>query len=158
MLLDGDLDAICVPHPPAGFVDRSGRIVQLFSESAAIEQRYFEHTGIFPIMHLVVLRADVHQRYPWAAANLLKAFTRAKDSSLARLLDPTAPHFPLPWGPERARAAESVFGPDLWPYGIEPNRSTLEAFLQYAYEQGLIGRRLEVDELFPASVREAYVV
>lgn len=158
MLLEGDLDAICVPHPPAGFVDRSGRITQLFSESAAVEQRYFERTGIFPVMHLVVLRADVHERYPWAAASLLKAFTMAKDNSLARLFDATAPHFPLPWGPERARAAEAVFGQDLWPYGIEGNRTTLEAFLQYAREQGLIGRRLEVDELFPASVRETYVV
>jgi 4,5-dihydroxyphthalate decarboxylase len=158
MLLNGDLDAICVPHPPAGFADRSGRIVQLFSDSAAVEQRYFERTRIFPIMHLVVLRADVHHRYPWAAASLLKAFTRAKDNSLARLLDPTAPHFPLPWGPERARAAESVFGPDLWPYGIEGNRTTLEAFLRYAREQGLIERALEVDELFPASVRETYIV
>jgi 4,5-dihydroxyphthalate decarboxylase len=158
MLLDGDLDAICVPHPPAGFVDRSGRIVQLFSDSAAVERRYFERTGIFPVMHLIVLRADVHERYPWAAVSLLKAFTAAKDNSLARLLDPTAPHFPLPWGPERARAAEAVFGPDLWPYGIEGNRATMEAFLQYAREQGLTRRLLEVDELFPASVREKYVV
>jgi 4,5-dihydroxyphthalate decarboxylase len=158
MLLDGDLDAICVPHPPAAFEDRSGRIVQLFADSAAVEQQYYERTGIFPIMHLVVLRADVYERYPWAAVNLLKAFTRAKDASLARVLDPTAPHFPLPWGPERARAAEAVFGPDLWPYGIEQNRVTLEAFLAYAGEQGLLDHGLEVDELFPASVREAYVV
>lgn len=158
MLLDGDLDAICVPHPPAAFEDRSGRIVQLFSDSVAVEQEYYARTGIFPIMHLVVVRADVHERYPWAAVSLLKAFTRAKDASLARLLDPAAPHFPLPWGPERARTAEAAFGPDLWPYGIEPNRATLNAFLGYADEQGLLGRRLEVDELFPGSVREAYVV
>jgi 4,5-dihydroxyphthalate decarboxylase len=158
MLLDGDLDAICVPHPPAGFADRSGRIVQLFSDSVAVERRHFERTGIFPVMHLIVLRADVHERYPWAAASLLKAFTAAKDNSLARLLDATAPHCPLPWGPERARAAEAVFGPDLWPYGIERNRTTLAAFLQYAHEQGLTGRCLEIDELFPASVQEMYVV
>ena len=158
MLLDGDLDAVCVPHPPAGFADRSGRIVQLFSDSPAIEQRYFERTGIFPIMHLAVLRADVHERYPWAAASLLKAFTLAKDNSLARLADATAPHFPLPWGPERARAAEATFGPDLWPYGIARNRTTLDAFLQYAREQGLTRRRLEVDDLFPPSVRETYVI
>jgi 4,5-dihydroxyphthalate decarboxylase len=51
-----------------------------------------------------------------------------------------------------------VFGRDLWPYGVEPNRVTLEAFLAYASEQGLLGRRLDVDELFPPSVREAYLV
>ena len=158
MLLEGDLDAVCVPHAPAGFADRSGRIVQLFSDGPAIEQRYFERTGIFPIMHLAVLRADVHERYPWAAASLLKAFTLAKDNSLARLSDATAPHFPLPWGPERARAAEATFGPDLWPYGIARNRTTLDAFLQYAREQGLTQRQLEVDDLFPPSVRETYLI
>jgi 4,5-dihydroxyphthalate decarboxylase len=158
MLLDGDLDAICVPHPPAGFEDRSGRIVQLFGDCQAVEQEYFRRTGIFPIMHLLVLRADIHSRHPWAAANLLQAFTEAKDRSLTRLLDPTAPHFPLPWGPERARSAEAVFGADLWPYGIEPNRTTIDAFLTYAHEQGVTDRLLATDELFPQSVAESYVI
>ncbi|WP_406462442.1 ABC transporter substrate-binding protein [Streptomyces sp. NBC_01622] len=158
MLLDGDLDAICVPHPPSAFEDRSGRIVQLFSDSRSVEEDYYNRTGIFPIMHLVVLRADVHERHPWAAMSLLKAFTEAKERSLARLLDPTAPHFPLPWGPEHARAAERVFGRDSWPYGIEPNRTTIEAFLRYSHEQGLAPRLLAPEDLFPPQVRESFLV
>jgi 4,5-dihydroxyphthalate decarboxylase len=109
-------------------------------------------------MHLIVLRADVYRRAPWVAMELTKAFTRAKDRSLRRLLDPTAPHFPIPWGTHMARAVEEVFGRDFWPYGVEPNRVTLEAFLRYAGEQGLLKTPIEVADLFPESVRESYRV
>jgi 4,5-dihydroxyphthalate decarboxylase len=100
----------------------------------------------------------VYERYPWTARNLVTAFTIAKDRSLARLLDPTAPHFPLPWGPDLARTAETVFGRDLWPYGIAPNRTTLDAFLGYAHEQGVCERPLTSDDLFPSSLGESHVV
>ncbi|MFW3169156.1 ABC transporter substrate-binding protein [Geodermatophilus sp. CPCC 206100] len=156
LLLDGELDAVLVPHPPAAYEDRSGRVVQLFSDTVATESEYYRRTGIFPIMHLVVLRADVYEEHPWCAPNLVTAFTAAKDRSVARMLDATAPHTPLPWGPDRARAATDLFGPDLWPYGIDANRRTLEAFLQYAHEQHLCPELLAVEDLFPASVHETH--
>lgn len=156
LLLDGELDAVLVPHPPASFQDGSGAVAQLFSDAISVERGYFERTGIFPIMHLVVLRRDVHDRHPWAGANLVTAFTEAKDRSLARMLDPTAPHYPLPWGAEHARAAAGIFGADFWPYGVESNRLTLETFAQYAHEQALTPYRLTIEEMFPPSVRATH--
>lgn len=47
-------------------------------------------------MHIIVLRLDVHERYPWAAVKLVTAFTLAKDRSIARMRDSTAPRTPLP--------------------------------------------------------------
>ena len=44
-----------------------------------------------------------------------------------------------------------MFGTDWYPYGVEPNRSSLEALLQYNHEQGLTPRRIAVDELFAPS-------
>ena len=44
-----------------------------------------KQTGMFPIMHVVAMRRAVFERYPWAAMNLLKAFTEAKDRSLERI-------------------------------------------------------------------------
>ena len=38
---------------------------------------------------------------------------------------------------------------DPWPYGLEPNRRTLEPFLTYCDEQGGTERRLKPEELFP---------
>jgi 4,5-dihydroxyphthalate decarboxylase len=158
LLIAGEIDAIIAPHPPTGYTDGSGQIVRLFSDSPAAEEAYFKRTGIFPIMHVLVLRADVHERYPWAAANLFTAFEDAKQRSLARMLDANAPRTPVPWAAAHAQRAVSVFGPDLWPYGLEANRTTIEAFLDYAVEQGVCQRRLEPDELFAPQVREFFRV
>lgn len=148
MLLAGDIAAIIAPHPPEAFADRSGRIVRLFSDTRAVEEEYYRRTSIYPIMHVVVLRADVHRDYPWVAANLLKAFTAAKERSLERAIDANVPRSPIPWAATRAAEAERLFGRDFWPYGVEANRPTLEAFLGYMHEQGLCQRRLEPEELF----------
>jgi 4,5-dihydroxyphthalate decarboxylase len=43
---------------------------------------------------------------------------------------------------------EEVFGGDPWPYGIEENRKTLEAAVECLFDQGMIGRRVSVEELF----------
>jgi 4,5-dihydroxyphthalate decarboxylase len=156
MLLAGELDAVMVPRPPAGFENGAGPIVTLFSDAQAVEEEYFHRTSIFPIMHLLVVRRDIVDKHPWIPRHLVAAFTAAKDRSLTRLLDATAPHFPLPWGVERARQATHSFGPDLWPYGVDANRPTLDAFLGYAHEQGLCQRRLDVAELFPPTLGEEF--
>lgn len=148
LLLAGELEAIIAPHSPAAFADRSERIVRLFSDTRAVEEAYYGRTGIYPIMHVLVLRGDVYRAYPWVAANLLKAFTAAKDRSLIRATDTNVPRSPIPWAAARASEAEALFGEDLWPYGVEGNRTTLEAFVGYAHEQGLCSRRLEPEELF----------
>jgi 4,5-dihydroxyphthalate decarboxylase len=41
-----------------------------------------------------------------------------------------------------------VFGGDPWPYGVEPNRVTLEALVTYLYEQHMIARKVPIEELF----------
>ena len=156
LVRDGDLDAMLVPHPPTGFTDGSGDIVQLFSDSQAVESDYYRRTHVFPIMHLVVIRRDVHDRHPWLASNLVNAFIESKDRSLARMIDHTAPHTPVPWAVDWALKAQELFGADLWPYGIDANVTTLEAFLGFAHEQRLTDRQLTIDDLFVPEVRGGY--
>lgn len=158
MLIDGEIDAIIAPHPPAGITDRSGQIVHLFSDYPAVEQEYFRRTGIFPIMHLIVMRREIYQQYPWAPMNLFVAMETAKNRSLERMRDANAPRTPVPWGVAAGSHAEKLLGADLWPYGLEPNRTTLDAFLQYAHEQGVCERRLEPEDLFAPEVLEFYRV
>jgi 4,5-dihydroxyphthalate decarboxylase len=64
--------------------------------------------------------------------------------------------FPIPWCFEHARLAQECFGKDYWPYGIEPNRKTLEAFLHYAQEQGVCHRLLKLEELFPKQLLSSF--
>lgn len=150
MLLDGKIDAVLSARPPEPGSDRAGEIMRLFPRFADTEREYYEATRIFPIMHLIVLRRETFEKHRWIAGNLLKAFEEAKRNSLDRLSDVTCSHFPLPWMPARVADAEKLFGADIWPYGLELNRTTLEAFLQFGYEQGVCHRLLKPEELFPA--------
>lgn len=155
MLLAGDIDAILSARPPAPPPGHGDQIVRMFEPFEPVERAYFSATGIFPIMHLIVLRREVFERHRWIAGNLLKAFTQAKENSLQRLADITCSHFPLPWMNARADEARALFGGDPWPYGVEPNRITLDAFLRYAHEQGVCHRRLAPEDLFPIEMSAA---
>lgn len=156
MLLNGEIDAVLSSHTPDGAQGNDAPLVRLFAGGMAEEAAYFERTGIFPIMHVIAIRADVHARYPWAAANLCAAFEEAKKRSLARMHDSTISRYPFPWMFEQAAKARALFGADFWPYGIERNRVTLTTFLDYCTEQGVAHRPVTIDELFPREVMHAF--
>ncbi len=158
MLLAGDIDAMIVPRPPAHFASGQPGIRRLFADFRSAEEAHYRKSGIFPIMHTIAIRSAVLERHPWIAVNLMNAFEEAKRRSLVRALDATMSHYPVPWGFDDAARAQALFGADIWPYGIEANRPTLEAFLQYAHEQGLAPNLLAVEDLFPASVQRTHVV
>ncbi len=109
-------------------------------------------------MHTIVVRTEVLDRHPWLAMNLFTAFEEAKRRSLERLCDVTVPHAPLPWIAPYAERMRALFGDDFWPYGVEKNRKTLEAFLQFGYEQGVCRRKLAPEELFHPNVLTRYKV
>jgi 4,5-dihydroxyphthalate decarboxylase len=158
MLLDGEIAALICPHPPDEFERRSGRVVRLFSDYRSVEEAYFRETGIFPPMHVVAIRSDAVERHPWIAMNLLEAFTEAKRRGVARAIDPNTPRYPVPWSFANAQRAQELIGEDLWPYGLEPNRVALDAFLEMAHEQGVCKRRLQPEELFAPQVLDHYVI
>jgi len=150
MLASGELDAVISARDPGG--------ERLFKDYIPIETAYFEKTRIYPIMHVIVLRRAVYERDRWIAMNLLKAFEAAKRASMARLVEIGLSHVPMPWLPEHARRWRELAGEDFWPYGVEPNRPTLEAFAQYAFEQGVSAKRMEVTELFAPETRESFKI
>jgi 4,5-dihydroxyphthalate decarboxylase len=155
MLLAGDLDAVLSARPPRAF----GRgIARLFPEYEAVEAAYFRNTGVFPIMHVIVIKSEVLERHPWLAMNLYKAFEEAKRRSIERLSDITASHAPLAWLAPYTERMRSLFGEDFWPYGLEKNRTTLQAFVDFAFEQGVCHRHLELEELFPEQVLASFKV
>ena len=166
MLLAGEIDAIMSARPPSalGDVGAGQGVVRLMPDYQAAEEQYFRATQIFPIMHALVIRTAVLDAHPWVAMNVYKAFLQAKQQSMARLADITASHAPMAWLADYASRMKQVFGEDYFPYGIGPepggqiNRSTLDAFCKYGYEQGVCKRQLSVDELFAANVLGSYKV
>jgi 4,5-dihydroxyphthalate decarboxylase len=156
MLLAGELDAVISARPPLAWGD--GRVRRLLRDAPAVEEAYWRETGVFPIMHVVVIRGDVHDAHPWLAMSLYKGFDRARLSSLRRLRTMNLSHVPIPWAQDCLERWTELFGGEYWPYGLEGNRATLETFLRYAHESGVCQRRLSLEELFPASVLRPYRV
>ena len=153
MLLSGEIDAALCARVPDAFTQGAGKVVRLYPDYRVEEMRYHEATGIFPIMHVIALRRAVFERYPWVAMNLLKAFEQAKARSLERIADLTASRIPVPWAASVAAEWGKAFGADPFPYGLEANRKTLDAFCRFAHAQGITAKRLAPDDLFPKEVR-----
>ena len=158
MLMDGEIDCVMSAHPPAPVELGEDTIVHLYPDYQEVEEQYYKDTGIFPIMHVIALKGDVFRENPWIAQNLLKAFTEAKDRALFRVQEMTATRVPYAWCYEGAKKARSLFGDDFFPYGVEANRTTLDAFLQYGFEQGVCQRKVAVEELFPEEVQSEFRV
>jgi 4,5-dihydroxyphthalate decarboxylase len=123
-------------------------VVRLFPDYRAREQDYFRRTKIFPIMHLIVIRNDVYERHPEVASSLYQALNTAKDRAWERMRFSGTLRYMLPWLPDDVAEIDEIFGGDCWPYGVEPNRPTLEALVTYMVEQGLIADRIPVEKLF----------
>jgi 4,5-dihydroxyphthalate decarboxylase len=152
MFAAGELDALLSLYIPNLFLQGSPGIARLFPDYRQVEQEYYRRTGIFPIMHTVVVREDVHREHPWVAASLYQAFCAARDLAVDGLYDTDALRVALPWLISHVEETRAVFGKDFWAYGLEPNRPTWEAIGRYVHEQGLAPRPVAPEELFVAGV------
>jgi 4,5-dihydroxyphthalate decarboxylase len=148
----GELDALLSLYIPKLFLDRSPLIARLFTDYKRVEQDYYRRTGIFPIMHTVVLREDVHRAHPWAARSIYRAFCQARDLAVDGLYDTDALRVALPWLIDHVEETWRVIGKDFWAYGLEANRPTFAAVGRYVHEQGLSPRVVLADELFAPGV------
>jgi 4,5-dihydroxyphthalate decarboxylase len=147
MLEDGELSAIIGTGVPEAF-GRNPDIVRLYPDYRAAEIDYYKRTTIFPIMHTVVIRRDVHDRNPFLASALYHAFEQSKNLALKKMNYRGTLRYMLPWMTAELDDINAVFGGDPWPYGIEANRPTLSALVRYLEEQGVIGKAPRVDDLF----------
>jgi 4,5-dihydroxyphthalate decarboxylase len=161
MLLSGDIDAIISAHAPASFENGDPRVTRLIPDSLEIEMEYAKRTGVIPIMHLMVVKRETVEEYPWALRNLFTAFDESRARSVARLsVAPAGPasRVPVLWLEDAMKKTREAFGDMVFPYGVEPNRSTLETFAKWSYEQGVAHRLLTVDELFPSQVGSGFKI
>lgn len=155
MLVSGDLDAGFLNFSPPSFRLGDTRIRRLFEDPRAAESAYWRRTGIFPIMHLVVMKRSVYEAAPWTAQSLLHAFDEAKNAAVERMLHThgTSPSM-LPFFHLDVEEALGDETPDFWPSGVAANRTSLETLLRYVAEQGITERVVSVDELFAPTATE----
>jgi 4,5-dihydroxyphthalate decarboxylase len=146
MLEQGEIAALMVPHPPKEALRDSKKIRRLFADPKQEEVRYFQKNGFYPIMHVVAFKDDVLAKNPGLAPSVMAAFDKAKAVCMEYYDDPNWSRFI--WGRHLFEEERKAFGDDPWPHGIKKNRANLERFIGYSLDQGLMQKKLEVEQLF----------
>jgi 4,5-dihydroxyphthalate decarboxylase len=155
MMVAGELDAALFYLRTTNLIDRSTAdlaahkdVKFLFPDRVAENVRFFRKTGLYPINHMAVVRADVAEREPWVVLNLLKAFNRANEVADAQRLEHLDYHL----------AAGLITGDARTPlvrHGVAANRAVIETIANYSQEQSLTPRRVTIEELFAPSTLDA---
>ncbi len=148
LLENGELDAVISPEIPFCYHKKCKNIGRLFDNFAEIEREYFQATGIFPIMHALGIRNDIHSKNPWLGNTLYNAFNEAKNIAEQDFMETRALKIGLPWLFDHCLETKKIMGDDPWPYGIDANKKTLQKSLDYVKGQGLARHNLEIKDLF----------
>jgi 4,5-dihydroxyphthalate decarboxylase len=133
--------------PPVANWESGGQPAQLYPElipdAARVEADWYRSTGIYPIHGTIVVKDEVLAKHPFVARSLFDAFTAAKQPYLERL------KAGLGSAPEDVRYR--WFAPlmsDPLPYGMKPNKASIEALIEYAVQQQLIPERPALGQVF----------
>lgn len=116
----------------------------LLENAEQLETEWFHRTGIYPIHGVLVVKEKLLVDYPWLAGSLYTAFTEAKDRYITYMQSKEANSAQ----DKRYRRLATIVGQDPLPFGLNANLPAIEALKEYALLQGLLPRRLSVEELF----------
>jgi 4,5-dihydroxyphthalate decarboxylase len=146
LLLAGKIDAFIAPLEPAGLYESDCLFVRLFEDYQSSERDYFQRTGIFPGHHIVCIKRDFYQKHPDLTRAIYERLEESKRSwdEYSKFFGQTSP-----WLLRDLEQAQELMGQDWRPYGIERNRSMIDALCRELSDQGLVPRPVDPSELFP---------
>lgn len=151
MLEAGEIHALISAVTPQCVLNHSPRVARLFPDYESVEREYYQRTGIFPIMHTVVIRRELLARHPGLAQVIYRGFREAKDVAMEQYrkgMMEQSMDMMIPWFSQLFEENSRLFPKDGWPYGMEANRKPIDTYLRYFFEQGLSKRRLTCEDLF----------
>ena len=142
MLLSGEIDAAIGAGPV-----ESPEVQPLFSEPDKADAAWYRKTGIYPISHMVVVKDARLEANPALERELFEVFKMAKAQYIERLRSGDQPSEV----DQALLKMADIVGEDPIPYGFQSSLKTLETFIQFNVEQGVIPEKVDPEELFPAS-------
>ena len=151
MIIAGDVDALVTAIEPKAYTEGHPKVRLLFPNVQATEKEYFKKTGVFPIMHAVAVRKDFAEAHPSLPKALFSLYSRAKQVAYKDLETVGVLKVTLPWVNQELDDTRALMGDNYWKYGVEANRKELELVMRYTHEQGLVKRRLRMEEIFHPS-------
>ena len=154
LLLSGACNALITAITPRGFLEGDPRIERLFPDVRVAEQAYYEKTKLFPIMHVIAIRNDAIKANPDLPRLVFEMYSDAKQAAYADLETTTSLKVTLPWVLHEYEETRRRMGKNYWKYGIEANRKELQSIMRYVYEQGLVERQVNFEDLFYPSTME----
>jgi 4,5-dihydroxyphthalate decarboxylase len=146
LLASGDIDAMMIPRPPELVAAEMARIGRLFPDYVAVEQNYRARTGVFPIMHVMVLKDELIAGRPGIAKMVSHGVQAAIDTLMEHKRSTESAS--LVWPGQTWSEQEKCLGPYAWPAGVEANQKELELLIAYGVEQGILTRGILPEELF----------
>lgn len=147
LLAAGEIDAYLGARRPDS-VSSSASVERLFPDYRSVEREYYAKTGIFPMMHTIVVREELLDAHPWVAESLFKGFQASKHWCLKQMRFSGSSRYTLPWLQADLEEIDDLFDGDPWPYGLEQNRVAIETFLSYLVDQSFLPEAPAADELF----------
>jgi hypothetical protein len=149
MLESGEISALISALPPTAIGDSGSDVDRLYPDYEARETAYFERTGIFPIMHLVVVKRSLVDTNPGLAVTLYRAFERAKQTAMGAYRAGGTSEHRGTWFSQLLQADGHLVDDGRWDYGVSKNRKAVDTFLRYHHEQGLSKTQLTCEDIFP---------
>jgi 4,5-dihydroxyphthalate decarboxylase len=150
-LIAGELDAIITDISDTKMFENlegNPKIRRLFPDYFEEEQKLYRETGIFTPVHMIVMSRKLDRAQPDLAAKFYAAFERAKQIAYDDILSDRG-GFSVVYLRERMKEQSAAWG-DPWKYGIKANKTTIDAFIKYNVEQGMIRRAPSYEQIFAA--------
>jgi 4,5-dihydroxyphthalate decarboxylase len=165
LLACNEIDAIIEASDPTANYPGPVTVRPLLGhDTRQMEVDYYSRTGIFPIMHTIVLWSEIAQRFPALPEALHGAFVEAKkiggeepDYPERYLLAEEERRWWTSLTHDQKKIMHGHQDPprDPWIYSAQIDRKAIETFLDYAYEQGLTSVRDTIENLFVPSTLKA---
>ena len=144
----GEIDALVSVQTPRAMARNEGTVRYLFENCREVEEDYFRRTGIFPMMHTIVIKREVYEQNPWIAQSLFDAFDEAKRRAMTKIYETNALSVVAPFIVHEIERTRALMGMDYWPFGIDANKKCITTFFRHLNEQGIIDREPTVTDLF----------
>jgi len=150
MLQEGELQGVIYPETLPS-IKKGGhpKVQRLFKNYKQVEIEYYQKTGIFPIMHMVVFRKEIVEKYPWVPMSMLKALRKGLEVCYQRMENPR--RYAQCFVMQALEEQKEQIGKDPWKFNFKDNEFILKKAISYSYKQGLIDRLINPEELFVPS-------
>ena len=148
-LIAGELDAIITDISDTQMFENlegNPQIKRLFANYLEEDQRLYRETGIFTPVHMIVMSRKLDREHPELAAKFYAAFEKAKQIAYDDILSDRG-GFSVVYLRERMKEQTAAWG-DPWKYGIKANKPTIDTFIEYNVEQGMIRSTPSYREIF----------